>query len=438
MFSLPPLAARQKPSRPRPAPYGICKTDPAGEGERQGWHRREFMPQNWDLLWLSRERLTVRDWWIAGPFPNEDHQGFTTSFPPERGIEPSATFDGIGGRVGWTRWTPEGYVIDLERVFAGYARQPWMTAYAATWVHVPTARRAWFRIAAESNARLRVNGKELLDLHIHPFYYEMRDDFAFTREADLQPGWNEILVKVSKCGRARKYGFLLRITDAQGNNFGDLSVSADRRQAVPTLGGAAEWCRIAVPPTATGVRFPLVSGVLGIYLDGLEIPLDGSGIARFPSTVEGDGHVLVVRLRGDGEIGDTPRFLLGPGRLPLGSWVDLGLSYYSGSAIYERDFDLAPDYAGNRLVLDCGQVGVVAEVHVNDKPAGARVWLPFRFDITKLVRSGRNRIRITVTNTMENERAIENHRGKLEKLKQSGLLGPVWLVPYRRVELSCR
>jgi hypothetical protein len=422
-----------------PAPYAILKNDPTDEGERFGWHKREFQPRDWDALWLSRERFAVRDWWIVGPFPNEDHRGFSTAYAPERGIDPAASFEGLGGaRVGWTRWQPDGYVIDLERVFSKYARQPWMTAYAATWVHVPTARRASFRIAAESNARLRVNGKELLDLHIHPFYYEMREDFAFTREADLQAGWNEVLVKVSKCGHARKYGFVLRVTDADGNNFADLTASTEKKETASTPPRGTRWSRIPVPPTAVGVRFPLIRGVSAIYFDGTEIPLDNSGIARFAAPAEGTGHILALRLRGDGEIGDTPRFLLGAGRLPLGSWVDLGLEHYSGSAAYEREFELNPDQAGQSLVLDCGQVGVVAEVQVNGKPAGARVWLPFRFDITKLTRPGKNRIRIIVTNTMENERAVENHRGQLEKLKLSGLLGPVRIDSYRRVELTCR
>ncbi len=422
-----------------PAPYAVAKADPAGEGERLGWHKREFKPEDWDTQWLSRERFAVRDWWIAGPFPNEDHSGFTTAYPPEHGVDPSAVFAGLGGaQVGWKRWQKEGYVVDLERVFGKQGRLPWMTAYSATWVHVPTARRAWFRIAAESNARLRVNGKELLDLHIHPFYYEMREDFAFTRQADLQAGWNEILVKVSKCGHARKYGFLLRITDAQGGNFSDLTVSAERREGVLSPSVVPMWYRIPVPPTASAARFPQVHGVLGIYLDGTEIPLESDGTARFPAPVEGDAHVLAVHLRRDGEIGDTPHFVLGPGRLPLGSWVDLGLPYYSGSATYQHDFELSENLAGKRFVLDCGEVGVVAEVQVNGKPAGVRVWLPFRFDITKLVRPGRNNVKITVTNTMENERAVENHKGQLSKLNLSGLLGPVTINAYREVNLTCK
>jgi len=76
-------------------------------------------------------------------------------------------------------------------------------------------------------------------------------------------------------------------------------------------------------------------------------------------------------------------------------------------------------------------------VWVNDQPAGVRVWLPFTFDISKLLRPGTNRLKILVTNTMENERAVENHAEKLERIKVNGLLGPVSIIPYLEAELKC-
>jgi hypothetical protein len=116
--------------------------------------------------------------------------------------------------------------------------------------------------------------------------------------------------------------------------------------------------------------------------------------------------------------------------LGAGSWVLKGLPYYSGSATYEKEFDLPAAYQGHTLILDCGQAGHAVEVKVNGKPAGVRVWLPYRFDITKLLQPGRNRIEITVANSMENARAVENHAGQLENLKLDGLLGRVQIIPY--------
>ncbi len=49
------------------------------------------------------------------------------------------------------------------------------------------ARKVYLRVTANNNASPVVNGKKLLDWHLHPWYYEMREDFALTREAELTP-----------------------------------------------------------------------------------------------------------------------------------------------------------------------------------------------------------------------------------------------------------
>jgi hypothetical protein len=151
----------------------------------------------------------------------------------------------------------------------------------------------------------------------------------------------------------------------------------------------------------------------------------------------GTDNVLAIRLSGDESLVDEPEFTLGSGRMKLGSWTYNGLPYFTGSAAYEREIDIPASYAGKRLLLDCGDVGVVAQVLVNGQSAGVRVWLPFRFDIGKLVRPGENTIRIVVTNAMDNERAVENHADKLDQIKLNGLLGPVRILPYADVEIEC-
>jgi phosphoribosylpyrophosphate synthetase len=54
-----------------------------------------------------------------------------------------------------------------------------------------------------------------------------------------------------------------------------------------------------------------------------------------------------------------------------------------------------------------------------------------------LARPGVNRVKIIVTNTMENARAVENHARKLERIDVNGLLGPVTITPYLEAELKC-
>jgi hypothetical protein len=422
------------------APYALHRPDPEEKGEALGWPARDLQVAEWRRAWLSEERHTVKDWWVAGPFPNEDHTGFAHSYPPEQKIDLQASYPGAeGSNVQWKHWSDSGYAVDLDRVLGRKRDRSWITSYAVTYLHVPSARRAWFHLAADNNARLRVNGEELLNLHIHPFYHEMREDFAFIREVDLKAGWNEVLLKISKCGGARQYGYYLRVTDRNGRIFNDMEVSALRNSKEVPQGSPSgyDWYRIVVPVTSRGVDLPKFKHQVGVFYNGARIQPDASGRFLFPGPASGRSDILAVQTRTGNSFAQAPWFVLGDGSLNTGSWAQFGLTYFSGSATYERDFTLDAVYMGSKMVLECGEIGVVAEVEVNGEQAGNRVWLPFSFDISKFVRPGKNLLRITVTNTMENARAVENRADRLEKLEPNGLIGPVRIVPYREVTLRC-
>ncbi|ADJ45445.1 glycoside hydrolase [Amycolatopsis mediterranei S699] len=110
---------------------------------------------------------------------------------------------------------------------------------------------------------------------------------------------------------------------------------------------------------------------------------------------------------------------------PLGSWTELDAAY-SGSAWYETDVEVTA-LAGRRWTLDLGEVHEVAELEVNGKPFGSRLWPPYRFDVTTVLRPGHNRIRVRVTNTGANTRG---------QTVASGLFGPVTLRPHLLVDVA--
>ena len=112
----------------------------------------------------------------------------------------------------------------------------------------------------------------------------------------------------------------------------------------------------------------------------------------------------------------------------LGSWTDQGLPDYSGSAVYEITFDLPGNYTLRPLILDLGAVRETAEIKVNGRSAGTRLWRPYTQEIGKLVHAGPNKLEIIVTNTLSN-------RFTADKLP-SGLLGPVKLIPLAEVVLE--
>mgnify|MGYP005848493173 CR=1 FL=1 len=104
-------------------------------------------------------------------------------------------------------------------------------------------------------------------------------------------------------------------------------------------------------------------------------------------------------------------------RVHLRPWQEYGLPTFSGRVQYETTFLLEP--AGGRTVIDLGQVFWSAEVILNGKSLGGRLWPPFRFDATDALQEGENLLQITVGNLLNN---------CCGDLRPAGLLGPVSLI----------
>jgi hypothetical protein len=85
------------------------------------------------------------------------------------------------------------------------------------------------------------------------------------------------------------------------------------------------------------------------------------------------------------------------------SWTEhaeSGVRYFSGTAEYEREFEIAEELLGTakELTLDLGSVKVIAEVTLNGKDLGIWWKPPFAADISAIARPGRNTLRVRVTN----------------------------------------
>ena len=94
-------------------------------------------------------------------------------------------------------------------------------------------------------------------------------------------------------------------------------------------------------------------------------------------------------------------------QMEAGSWTahtDAGIRFFSGTATYGRDFDVPTDRLSSSRshFLDLGKVKNLAEVSVNCQSAGILWKPPFRLDVTRLLRPGRNRLEIKVTNLWVN------------------------------------
>ena len=129
------------------------------------------------------------------------------------------------------------------------------------------------------------------------------------------------------------------------------------------------------------------------------------------------------------------------------SWTkspDKGIAHYAGSGMYTKTFTYnKPANQSGRVYLDLGKVGKVAEVWLNGQSLGISWAAPYRYDVTDVIKTGENTLRVEVINTWSNRiigdiNEKENYtrtnlkvRGSREllwsetPLVESGLMGPV-------------
>jgi hypothetical protein len=89
------------------------------------------------------------------------------------------------------------------------------------------------------------------------------------------------------------------------------------------------------------------------------------------------------------------------------SWTqhdDTGVRHFSGTATYTKEFEVPAQMLRSRRVvyLDLGQVKNMAEVIVNGKNLGILWKPPFRVDITRVAKAGKNILEVKITNLWVN------------------------------------
>ncbi|HEY5510501.1 MAG TPA: glycosyl hydrolase [Prolixibacteraceae bacterium] len=146
----------------------------------------------------------------------------------------------------------------------------------------------------------------------------------------------------------------------------------------------------------------------------------------------------------------------------LTSWSeDPATKNFSGTGSYILDFELPAEYlkTDQKLYLDLGKVGNIAEVTINGKEAGI-VWMRGQQpEVTATLQKGKNHLEIKVTNTLINRiSAMKNAApipasmvdkfGSKDKqtelprefgftpLPPSGLIRPVRLIPSKKVTIQ--
>jgi hypothetical protein len=131
----------------------------------------------------------------------------------------------------------------------------------------------------------------------------------------------------------------------------------------------------------------------------------------------------------------------------LQDWRDISsISSASGTGTYTTTISLRSGWAGRRRgsYLDLGAVDGAMQVFVNGRAVAPEVTPDRRFDVTGLVRPGKNELKVVLTTTLKNRIVAQCRTGDLSQgllcaqpaTQAYGLLGPVRLIPFGRATVT--
>ena len=236
------------------------------------------------------------------------------------------------------------------------------------------------------------------------------------------------------------------------------------------------WLRLAHPFQSATLLDPM-SGTSGLAATRQKESTGGEVYVQLQS-----GETIFIRINGDSisapawtylkESGDALvvngpwriDFIAGAPQLPapyetakLASWTeapDEKAQAFAGTAKYTVAFALPETVHADEWLLDLGDVRESARVRVNGHDAATVFALPFRLRVGQYVQPGENRLEIEVTNLTANRIRDLGQRGVNYKimndinivnvdykafepgkwpLAESGLLGPIRLLPMKRI-----
>ena len=169
------------------------------------------------LVLESRQGLSpIRRWQVLGPFPNLTGRAFDVDFGPETGVDLKQQFRLDDGRtIGWrpVLTSASGY-LDFCPLFNPNILG---CAYALTYVHSPTARKAILSSGSDDGSKIWLNRRLVISAP-GPRSAVPGQDKA---EVQVRSGWNEVLIKVHQSHGG--WGFYCDLLDFDGRAFADLS-----------------------------------------------------------------------------------------------------------------------------------------------------------------------------------------------------------------------
>jgi hypothetical protein len=167
-----------------------------------------------------------------------------------------------------------------------------------------------------------------------------------------------------------------------------------------------------------------------------------------PSAAQSETHNFenLQDLTGPWEVTFDPSWG-GPGKVifqTLEDWskrAEPGIRFYSGTAIYRKNFDLARPVQKDRVFMELGPVKNLARLRLNGQDLGVLWCAPWRIEVTGRLRPTGNELEVSVANLWPNRLIGDSALPEKERLTwttwnpfkagdrllESGLLGPVKL-----------
>jgi hypothetical protein len=166
---------------------------------------------------LPRHFGFLTTWQLVAPFDNTDKKGLNVAYPPEKGLDLNAEYEGKGGMK--IRWSPQATdneygVVDVAKALSSFKGA---VAYATTEFVSEKEQPVEFRLGTPNSWKVWLNGELLFS---REEYHRGMSLDQYKMRGTLKPGRNVILIKVCQNEQteewAQRWQFQLRVCDAVG------------------------------------------------------------------------------------------------------------------------------------------------------------------------------------------------------------------------------
>jgi len=150
----------------------------------------------------------ITDWWVIGPFPNENGEAWAKQYVPEQEVALDKEYALDGQTLAWRYYhtTDDEGIVMLDQILKPTDHK---TAYMYAQVTSPDARKVKFKAGSDDAIKVWLNGQQAFANKVERGIIVDNDVF----ETTLKQGANDILVEV--LNGTSDWGGVVRITDEQ-------------------------------------------------------------------------------------------------------------------------------------------------------------------------------------------------------------------------------